>query len=75
MQQPEVVKSKTIFHAEGLWTPTWHFDRLHFFPKAYLEKKTTKSRMLQSQGQCKGTIKVIEVKDQGHFAIVLVRKV
>ena len=31
--------------------------------------------MLQGQGQWKGIIKVIEVKGQGHFAILLVKKV
>ena len=31
--------------------------------------------MLQGQGQWKGNIKVIEVKVQGHFAILLVKKV
>ena len=31
--------------------------------------------MLQGQGQWKGDIKVIEVKGQGHFAIVLAKKV
>ena len=30
--------------------------------------------MLQGQGQWKGIIKVIEVKGQGHFAILLVKK-
>ena len=31
--------------------------------------------MLQGQGQWKGDIKVIEVKGQGHFAILLAKKV
>ena len=31
--------------------------------------------MLQGQGQWKGIIKVIEVKCQGHFANLLVKKV
>ena len=31
--------------------------------------------MLLGQGQWKGIIKVIEVKGQGHFAILLVKKV
>ena len=30
MSQPEGVKSKTSFHAEGLCSPTWHFDSLIF---------------------------------------------
>ena len=30
--------------------------------------------MLQGQGQWKGIIKVIEVKGQGHFAILLVKR-
>ena len=30
--------------------------------------------MLQGQGQWKGDIKVIEVKGQGHFAILLAKK-
>ena len=38
-------------------------------------EKTTTARMLQGQGQRKGNIKVIEVKGQGHFAILLVEKV
>ena len=38
-------------------------------------EKTTTARMLQGQGQWKGIIKVIEVKGQGHFAILLVKKV
>ena len=31
--------------------------------------------MLQGQGQWKGIFKVIEVKGQGHFGILLVKKV
>ena len=31
--------------------------------------------MLQGQGQWKGDNKVIEVKNQGHFAILLAKKV
>ena len=30
MLQPEVVKRKTSFHAEGLCSPKWHFDCLIF---------------------------------------------
>ena len=37
------------------------------------KKKTTTANMLQGQGQWKGKIKVIEVKGQGHFAILLVK--
>ena len=42
----------------------------YFFPEAKLENKTTTDKMLQGQG-----IKAIEVKGQGHFAILLIRKV
>ena len=65
------MRSKTSFHAEGLCSPTQHFDRLHF-SEDLAGGKTTTARMLQGQG--KGNIKVIEVKGQYHFAILLVKK-
>ena len=55
-------------HRQGILTP-------YIFPKAYQENKTTSARMLQGQGQKKGDTKVIEVKGQGHFAILVSKKV
>ena len=50
------------------------FWLLTFFTKTLLEKKTTTARKLQGQGQWMENIKVIEVEGQGHFAILLVKK-
>ena len=55
-----MVESKTIYH---------------FFLKAKMENTTTTAKMLEGKGQWKWDIKVIEVKGQDHYAILLVRKV
>ena len=51
------------------------FWLLTFFSEVLAGEKTTTARVLQGQGQWKGIIKVIEVKGQGHFATLLVKKV
>ena len=55
-------------HRHGIWTT-------YILLKAKRENKTTSARMLQGQGQWKGNIKVVDVKGQGHFAILLAKKV
>ena len=53
-KQPEEMKSKTNFHAEGLCSPTWHFDRLHFFEdlageKNYYSQDAARSRSVKGK--------------------------
>ena len=75
MRQPESMKSITIFHTEWLWSPTRHFDHLHFFQRP--------SWRIKLPGCCKVKVKEREIsrswrskdKAQGHFAILMVRKV
>ena len=47
----------------------------YIFSEDLDREKTTTARMLQGKGQWKGIIKVMEVKGQGHFAILMVKKV
>ena len=54
----------------------WHgILTAYIFSEDLAGKKTTTARMLQGQCEWKGNIKVIKVKGQGHFAILLVKKV
>ena len=50
------MKSKTSFHAEGLCSPTWHFDHLHFFQdlageKNYYSQDAARSKSVKGNYQ------------------------
>ena len=50
------MKSKTSFHAEGLCSPTWHFDHLHFSEdlageKNYYSQDAARSRSVKENFQ------------------------
>ena len=68
------MKSKTIFHAEGLCSPSWHFDCLHFSERPSWRIKLLQHSCNKVKVSEKEIIKVMEVKCQGHFAILLVIK-
>ena len=71
-----MVKSNTIFHAEGLWScsPTWHFDRL-LFSEGLAGEKNFYSKDAARSWSVKGNYQGHRGQGQVHFAILLARKV
>ena len=61
------MKSKTIFHVEGLWSPTWHFTCLPFYKSRGIQLQDPGSYKVKVSEREK--IKVIEGKSEGHFTI------